>query len=270
MAAVEAIAQAPDASRLAADQRLVSVTVLLLLVTVAYFVRTDLTLDPSGDSVLQLRLAMRAFAVGVLVWSLWGIQRARSREALNRVMLVFSLLSVVRLLGLNVLRPQGSALSLRTPLLWLMAFYGGLVAPARQQIIAPLLFTAGLVVLRLTWVTFGPASDLLGDLLVLAVANGIGVMFAVLRARLSDEISASHAHERATRERLEQSLAELTQLRGIIPICSYCKQVRTEQGDWQQIEAYVRGRSEAEFSHGICPSCLGVHHADVVAELDGS
>lgn len=242
---------------------MISATILLLLATVAYFVRTDIALFARGGAGLESRLAVRGFAVVTLVWCVWATQRAEGRAELNRLMLIFSLLSVLWLLGLNVLRPQGSALSLRTPLLWLMAFYGGLVAPARQQVIAPLLFTAGLVALRLTWLTFGPPTDLLGDLIVLVVANGIGVMFVIQRARLWDEIDGLYAHERSTWQRLEQSLAELKTLRGIIPICSYCKQVRTERGDWQQIEAYVRRHSDAEFSHGICPRCLKRHHPGI-------
>ena len=47
----------------------------------------------------------------------------------------------------------------------------------------------------------------------------------------------------------------ITYLEGIVPICSYCKKIRDEQGSWQQMEAFISDRSEAEFSHGICPEC---------------
>lgn len=55
---------------------------------------------------------------------------------------------------------------------------------------------------------------------------------------------------------LQKALAEIKQLRGIIPICSGCKKIRNDAGSWQQIESYVREHSEAEFSHGICPDCM--------------
>ena len=55
---------------------------------------------------------------------------------------------------------------------------------------------------------------------------------------------------------LQQALSEIKQLRGIIPICSGCKKIRTDAGSWQQIESYVREHTEAEFSHGICPDCM--------------
>lgn len=44
-------------------------------------------------------------------------------------------------------------------------------------------------------------------------------------------------------------------LEGILPVCASCKKIRDDKGVWNQIEAYVRDRSDAEFSHGICPEC---------------
>src|SRR5206468_1455760 len=42
---------------------------------------------------------------------------------------------------------------------------------------------------------------------------------------------------------------------GLLPICSYCKKVRDDQNYWQQVESYIEGHSEAQFTHGICPEC---------------
>lgn len=62
--------------------------------------------------------------------------------------------------------------------------------------------------------------------------------------------------ERALVAKLEAALAEVKALSGLIPICAWCKQVRDDQGYWQQVESYVSARSEAIFSHGVCPECL--------------
>ncbi|NTV42810.1 MAG: sensor with HAMP domain protein, partial [Syntrophobacteraceae bacterium] len=42
---------------------------------------------------------------------------------------------------------------------------------------------------------------------------------------------------------------------GLLPICAACKRIRDDNGYWQQIEAYIRDHSQAEFSHAICPEC---------------
>ncbi len=49
--------------------------------------------------------------------------------------------------------------------------------------------------------------------------------------------------------------SEIRQLRGFLPICSYCKKIRNDRNYWEQIESYISSHSEALFSHGICPEC---------------
>ena len=54
---------------------------------------------------------------------------------------------------------------------------------------------------------------------------------------------------------LEEALQHVKLLQGILPICSYCKQVRDDQNYWQSVECYISEHSEAKFSHSICPDC---------------
>jgi HAMP domain-containing protein len=58
-----------------------------------------------------------------------------------------------------------------------------------------------------------------------------------------------------TQEQLTASAAEVKVLRGILPICAFCKRIKGEDGTWEAIESYVRERTSAEFSHGLCPDC---------------
>lgn len=55
-------------------------------------------------------------------------------------------------------------------------------------------------------------------------------------------------------------------LHGLLPICSYCKKIRDDRGYWQQVERYIAARSEADFSHGMCPDCGSKHFPDIAAE----
>ncbi len=57
---------------------------------------------------------------------------------------------------------------------------------------------------------------------------------------------------------LEVALEHVKQLQGILPICSYCKKIREDGDCWQNLESYISSHSEAEFSHGICPTCYEV------------
>jgi hypothetical protein len=56
-------------------------------------------------------------------------------------------------------------------------------------------------------------------------------------------------------EKRQKALQEIKILRGFLPICASCKKIRDDSGYWNQMEAYIRDHSEAEFSHGICPEC---------------
>jgi len=55
---------------------------------------------------------------------------------------------------------------------------------------------------------------------------------------------------------LEQALANVKQLHGLLPMCAYCKKIRVDDKYWQQLEGYLSDHSDAEFSHGICPECF--------------
>jgi len=58
---------------------------------------------------------------------------------------------------------------------------------------------------------------------------------------------------------LQTALANVRQLSGLLPICAYCKRIRDDKDYWQQIEKYLSERSDANFSHGICPDCFVEH-----------
>lgn len=66
-------------------------------------------------------------------------------------------------------------------------------------------------------------------------------------------------------QELEAALGQVKQLQGILPICSYCKQVRDDKNYWQQVEVYISSHSEAKFTHGICPGC---YQTEVKPQLD--
>jgi DNA-binding response OmpR family regulator len=54
---------------------------------------------------------------------------------------------------------------------------------------------------------------------------------------------------------LEEAITRVKQLRGLLPMCCYCKKIRVDDTYWQQLESYISDHSDAEFSHGICPEC---------------
>lgn len=67
---------------------------------------------------------------------------------------------------------------------------------------------------------------------------------------------------RRVNEELKNALQQVKTLTGLLPICSHCKKVRDDTGYWQQVEDYVSGHADVEFSHGVCPDCVRKHYAE--------
>jgi hypothetical protein len=135
-----------------------------------------------------------------------------------------------------------------------------------RQVLPPLAFSVGLAALRIWRLPDASLGDVGGDLLVLATMNAVGVLMVWRRTELEAGESASWTAAVEARLDAERALGELRTLYGIIPICAHCKRVRTEEGAWEGLERFVRDRTDAEFSHGICPNCLSQHYPDLSAD----
>jgi hypothetical protein len=76
------------------------------------------------------------------------------------------------------------------------------------------------------------------------------------------ELKTALFEKNSSINKLECALNEIKTLRGIIPICTHCKNIRADDESWQLIETYISEHSDAEFSHGICPECAKKYYQD--------
>ena len=83
------------------------------------------------------------------------------------------------------------------------------------------------------------------------------VIANVLKRRKTEE-----ERDRLIQE-LQDALATIKTLKGLIPICSMCKKVRDDEGFWTEVDSYLKEHSEAQISHGLCPDCLELSLADL-------
>ncbi len=67
---------------------------------------------------------------------------------------------------------------------------------------------------------------------------------------------------------LQDALAQVKTLRGLLPICARCKRIRDDQGYWHSVETYIREHSEADFSHGICPECARELYPELFSDAE--
>ena len=98
----------------------------------------------------------------------------------------------------------------------------------------------------LTFVFSAAPTDLTSFVLATLLRGSVVVFVALWFARLAD-------HER-------ELSRQVRVLEGLLSICAFCKSIRNESGKWETLESYISRRSEAEFSHGVCPSCGAAHY----------
>jgi hypothetical protein len=101
----------------------------------------------------------------------------------------------------------------------------------------------------------GERRVLLGDALTLTDSEVLRSM-----SRMNGEVvNLGRDVERKNRE-LQHAMDEIKVLRGILPICMFCKKIRDDSGYWRQLETYISEHSEAMFSHGLCANCAEEHY----------
>jgi hypothetical protein len=99
----------------------------------------------------------------------------------------------------------------------------------------------------------------------------LSILKEVTEVRLELSLAQQEIERRKKAEReneqligsLQAALNEVKRLRGILPTCAYCKNIRDEKGEWHQLEYYIQNHSEAKFSHGICPECAKTHFPQI-------
>lgn len=84
-----------------------------------------------------------------------------------------------------------------------------------------------------------------------------------VKARVNTHVKLSR-----TLNELKSALEEVRTLNGLIPICASCKKIRDDQGYWEEVETYISKRSNASFSHGICPDCRSALYPKFNKRLD--
>ena len=90
-----------------------------------------------------------------------------------------------------------------------------------------------------------------------------------LMARVRNHLKLKRAMDmqKEMNMKLQNALDEVKQLSGLLPICSHCKNIRDDKGYWQKVEFFIAGRTDTQFSHGICPDCLTKHYPKMAEKI---
>jgi hypothetical protein len=172
-----------------------------------------------------------------------GVLPAAS-ETLGTVHIAAAYLLVVAVFGFDLVVPLGAGLSFfyLVPVVFLALW------SSPKQSLAVLRIAAFSSILVGAGFVLSPPGDFwhaVGNRAYALLVIGATVMLSVARKRAEEDVKVLH---------------------GLLPICCYCKRIRDDKGYWQQVERYIAERSEADFSHGMCPECGPKHFPDVYAQ----
>jgi len=240
---------------LAADKKKIfTVLSIVVFFGLAFFI-SDLQVARAreiGGILLLARLAMVAFvAVSFLI-----CRRSQDEKLIDRMVLITVILSNALISLINCTRPPDYYTYLLIDLVAIFVVY--LYIPNRflYQLFPVILFNLSemLIFLYLKG-NPGPVS-LLAIAVAFLVANVTGLLASHSRHLSNRQLFSSWVAEKKLRQKYEEALGQIKTLSGLLPICSSCKRIRDEQGNWTFLEIYISEHSQAEFTHGLCPDCL--------------
>jgi len=238
------------------DTLQISIVLAVVIAALLLFIPSDYAnLGPSLH--FRILLGARVSMAAMTTILLLVLRRGLPPATRDRILFAWMVLGSVMMLSIGASRTSqyfpGYALS---EVLGILLVYLAMPLPLPMQMTVALLATVGDAVL----IAIGGGAQidplfrrtLIGGYVV---ANVLGPFSSWNLHHLKREQFSILLRESGVRSNLESAIAEIKTLRGIIPICSYCKRVRKDDGYWQQVEAYVSDHTGAHFSHGICPHC---------------
>jgi len=95
----------------------------------------------------------------------------------------------------------------------------------------------------------------------------LGLLIVLVGGGYLIRIHRLQARERELQRRVDEAVAQVKVLSGLLPICGGCKKIRDDKGYWNQIESYIMRHADIEFSHGLCPDCLKRLYPDCADEV---
>ncbi len=247
------------------DRRVASGLMIVAIIFLVATVPAALALNIDAGRMGWVWVA-RGLAIAVAAAALMLVRRANQPRAYDGIVTTSLAAWFVAVIAENTLGPTAWTWFVPWDVFLTVSVYAAIPLPLTRQVALGAFLSVGDLVVLSQFKTPDPTFDLLDVILAFTCANIVGVFVSRERQAFRRRNFMAMRQEVAVRKALEAALQEVRTLQGIIPICAHCKNIRTDAGEWQQVEAYVRSHTDAKFSHGICPNCMEKHYPGVPAE----
>jgi len=231
-----------------------SINAVLFFIFNLLFIYADLEFfeksNPTFYTLLLIRFLASVFSLIYIIL----LRKSRTSKQFDWLSFLLIITVCSCTLYVDSTRPPSFLFHLLTDITIIFAIYIFFPMRLHLQIISTLLFSLGLGTMLLT-IKDIPHTVLNGIWVGLFFSNFFGLWLsweAHINTRTQFYLLR---HEKQLSEKLQEALNNIKVLEGLLPICSVCKKVRDENGDWHDIATYIRNNTDAECSHSICPTC---------------
>ena len=195
-----------------------------------------------SDPALMLGIVVRAVTMLITLYTIWTLKHDPTPQELDRNVL---LMVVGISIGMLLVHTTPDIPPVRMVAIGTMVLMSGFIGTPLYPVALSL--PSAIIILGDAVIIFSPGHDELREMAPLILVTYAFATYIAI-------ISSSYHH----RARYEAYLAfsQVKTLSGMLPICANCKRIRDDQGYYQQVETYIEARSDAEFTHGICPDCV--------------
>lgn len=249
-----------DEIRLENDRRMASLFLKVALIPMIALAWVDGLVLGWSVRALATSWTLRVVSVVLLLVFIHRIRTSKTRSEFDDTAFLAALYIAGVLLCFRLLRPPPNITGIRIEFLFLVSSVAMLPTRPWRHTVITLTLGIGSILLLILYNTNVAPAEIVSIAILYFLGVTVGASIARHRITSMERETTIWQAERQLRASLTTTLAELHVLKGVIPICAHCKNVRLEQGDWQRLELYVREHSDADFSHGICPDCEQKHY----------
>ena len=187
---------------------------------------------------IVLRFLLTLFALAIT----WSMRPNQSHHTLDLKVIIFSCLTAIVLVSVHFMPSITPARMVGVATLFIMAVHIGFPSYARTLVPSIAIVFGGEMMILFT----GDRPQFDGSRMLIPIVIAFAEYMAILGS----------AYYHRNRYQAFKANVEVKTLSGMLPICANCKNIRDDQGYYQQIESFISARSTVEFTHGICPKCI--------------
>lgn len=248
------------------DRKHTAFILIIAIAIIAGYSLIELYLAKSYTLPFCISLVSRAVVIISVLSGVILMYRTK-RKYFDLIIFVLSLIMLSHFMAANFYRQYNPVAVVTWGTMVVLAIYAMVPSQLIYQIICAMFLT---IVSNILGLFASPSMWKENEILMILsgylTANIFGIFLSLQLKRSRRQQYQILEKERGTRQGLEKAQKEVKKLQGILPICSFCKNIRNDEGYYEKVDAYIARHSEADFSHTVCPDCAKKHYSEYLTD----